>query len=95
MLSHVMVLFLGAIFLNAFYRGIVDLLCFSRSAIQEVQFSSVAQSCLILRPQELQHARTPCPSPTPRVYSNSCPLSQLFKGLFLDAGIYRAQQRKR
>ena len=24
----------------------------------------------------LQHARLPCPSPTPRVYSNSCPLSQ-------------------
>ena len=24
----------------------------------------------------LQHARTPCPSPTPRVYSNSCQLSQ-------------------
>ena len=24
----------------------------------------------------LQHAKTPCPSPTPRVYSNSCPLSQ-------------------
>ena len=23
----------------------------------------------------LQHARRPCPSPTPRVYSNSCPLS--------------------
>ena len=23
----------------------------------------------------LQHARLPCPSPTPRVYSNSCPLS--------------------
>ena len=29
-----------------------------------------------LRPQGLQHARTPCPSPTPRVYPNSCPLSQ-------------------
>ena len=29
-----------------------------------------------LRSHELQHARTPCPSPTPRVYSNSCPLSQ-------------------
>ena len=29
-----------------------------------------------LRPHELQHARPPCPSPTPRVYSNSCPLSQ-------------------
>ena len=29
-----------------------------------------------LRPHEMQHARLPCPSPTPRVYSNSCPLSQ-------------------
>ena len=26
-----------------------------------------------LRPHGLQHARPPCPSPTPRVYSNSCP----------------------
>ena len=29
-----------------------------------------------LRPHELQHARLPCPSPTPRAYSNSCPLSR-------------------
>ena len=29
-----------------------------------------------LRPHGLQHARPPRPSPTPRVYSNSCPLSQ-------------------
>ena len=29
-----------------------------------------------LRPHELQHARTPCPSPTPRVHSNSRPPSQ-------------------
>ena len=29
-----------------------------------------------LRPHELQHARPPCPSPTPGVYSNSCLLSQ-------------------
>ena len=28
-----------------------------------------------LQPHGLQHARFPCPSPTPRVYSNSCPLS--------------------
>ena len=28
-----------------------------------------------LWPHELQHARPPCPSPTPRVYSNSYPLS--------------------
>ena len=27
-----------------------------------------------LRPHELQHARPPCPSPTPRVSSHSCPL---------------------
>ena len=37
--------------------------------------SSVAQSCLTLCPHGLQHARLPCPSPTPGAYSNSCPLS--------------------
>ena len=40
-----------------------------------VQFSSVAQLCPTLQPHGLQHARPLCPSPTPRVYSNSCPLS--------------------
>ena len=39
-----------------------------------IQFSLVVQSCLTLRPHGLQHARPPCPSPTPRIYSNSCPL---------------------
>ena len=41
-------------------------------------FSSVQSlSCFrLLWPHGLQHARLPCPSPTPRVYSNSCPLSQ-------------------
>ena len=29
-----------------------------------------------LRPHGLQHTRPPCPSPTPGIYSNSCPLSQ-------------------
>ena len=29
-----------------------------------------------LRPHELQHARPPCPSPTPRVHSDSRPSSQ-------------------
>ena len=29
-----------------------------------------------LQPHESQHARPPCPSPTPGVYTNSCPLSQ-------------------
>ena len=40
------------------------------------QFSSVAQSCPTLRPHELQHARPPCPSPTPGVHSDSRPSSQ-------------------
>ena len=31
-----------------------------------------------LRPHELKHARPPCPSPTPGVHSNSCPLSQWY-----------------
>ena len=29
-----------------------------------------------LRPHESQYARPPCPSPTPGVYSNPCPLSR-------------------
>ena len=31
-----------------------------------------------LRPHGLQHTRLPCPSPTPRVHSNSCSLSQWY-----------------
>ena len=34
---------------------------------------SVAQLCLTLQPHELQHTKLPCPSPTPRACSNSCP----------------------
>ena len=39
------------------------------------QFSSSVVSDS-LRPHELQHTRPPWPSPTPRVYPNSCPLSR-------------------
>ena len=38
-----------------------------------VQFSRSVMSDS-LRPHGLQHARPPCPSPTPGTYSNSCPL---------------------
>ena len=42
---------------------------------QSVQFSrSVVSDSLW--PHESQHTRPPCPSPTPRVYSNSCPSSR-------------------
>ena len=40
-----------------------------------VQFSRAVVSDS-LRPHESQHARPPCPSPTPGVHWNSCPSSQ-------------------
>ena len=39
-------------------------------------YCSVAKSCPTLRPHELQHTRLPCPSLSPGVCSNSCPLSR-------------------
>ena len=47
----------------------------SERSLSSVQFSrSVVSDSL--RSHELQHARPPCPSPTPGACSNSCPLSQ-------------------
>ena len=43
--------------------------------VELVQFSCSVMSDS-LWPHELQHARPPCPSPTPGVHPNSCPLSQ-------------------
>ena len=43
--------------------------------INGVQFSRSVMSDS-LQPRELQHARPPCPSPTPGVHPNSCPSSQ-------------------
>ena len=40
------------------------------------QIRLVSQSCPTLRPHESQHARPPCPSPTPGVHSDSHPSSQ-------------------
>ena len=43
--------------------------------VRSIQFScSVVSDSL--RPHESQHARPPCPSPTPGVHLNSCPSSQ-------------------
>ena len=42
-----------------------------------IQFSSVTQLCLSLwDPMNCSHARPSCPSPAPRIYPNSCPLSR-------------------
>ena len=44
--------------------------------IHLLNFSSIDQWCLTLcDPHGLQHARLPCPSPTPGAYSNLCPSS--------------------
>ena len=40
------------------------------------QFSAITVVSDSLQPHESQHARPPSPSPTPRVHSDSCPLSQ-------------------
>ena len=52
------------------YQGV-----FQKGAVQftSVQFSSFTQSCLTLC--DHRHARPLCPSLTPRVYPNSCPLT--------------------
>ena len=47
----------------------------SQTCLYLVQFSRSAVSDS-LRPHESQHARPPCPSPTPGVYPNSCPSSR-------------------
>ena len=52
----------------------VRLLIASKSPISSVQLSLSIMSDS-LRPHEPQHSRPPCPSPTPGVYSNSCPSS--------------------
>ena len=46
-----------------FVRVFTQLVQFSRSVVSDS-----------LRPHESQHTRPPCPSPTPGVYSNACPL---------------------
>ena len=52
-----------------------SILLIIQSVICSVQFShSVMFDSLW--PHELQHARPPCPSPTPGVYPNSCPSSR-------------------
>ena len=49
--------------LTSIYK--IPSLLFSRSVVSDS-----------LQPHRLQHARLPCPSPSPRVCSSSCPLSR-------------------
>ena len=47
----------------------------NHAILLSVQFSCSVMS-ESLQPHEQQHFRSPCPSPTPGVYPNSCPLSR-------------------
>ena len=57
--------FLDRLLTVAFYFLYAIIFQFSRSVVSDS-----------LRPYGLQHTRPPCPSPTPGVYLNSCPLSR-------------------
>ena len=68
---------------NAYLENFLK--CISKNTLKEwllhtllriQEFSSVAESCPTLRPHGLQYNRPPCRSPTPRAFSNSCPLNQ-------------------
>ena len=61
------------------YLGLVVDLCLvfadHLKYLPDLQFSRSVMSDS-LQPHELQHSRSPCPSPTPRVHPNLCPLSR-------------------
>ena len=56
-------------------KNIKNALLFFLNNFSSVQFSHSVMSDS-LWPHESQHARPPCPSPTPRVHPNPCPLSR-------------------
>ena len=56
-------------------ENIMFIMLLTKFPDQLVQFSHSVMSHS-LRPHELQHARTPCPSPTPGVHPNPYPLSR-------------------
>ena len=68
----------GVKFLTQYFAS----LCLSTSFQITFQFSSVQFSRSVmsdsLQPHESQHARPPCPSPTPGVHPNSCAWSRRY-----------------
>ena len=57
------------------YMQVCWFFCLIKYSVVVVQSLSCVDS---LRPHRLQHARIPCPSPTPGAYSNSCPWSEWY-----------------
>ena len=70
----------GMIFLFSSITVVFWIVIASIFHLLHILFSSVQFSLSVvsnsLQPHGLQHARPPCPSPTPGVYSNSYPLSR-------------------
>ena len=65
-----------AVFLNKLEEeNKVEIYIYIYIYIYSVLFSRSVMSNS-LQTHELQHARPPCPSPTPRVHPNPCPLSR-------------------
>ena len=60
---------------NLLYICISFAVSHTGSSFSSDQFSHSVMSDF-LQPYESQHARPPCPSPTPGVHSNSCPSSR-------------------
>ena len=73
--TDIWVLFVMFISKHMYICTYVSLSRLSRLICTSVQFSRSVVS-YSLRRHELQHARPPCPSPTPGVHPNSCPSSQ-------------------
>ena len=67
-----LLLWLGTCLLECFWNVRIIFCILDASSVQFSR-SIVSDS---LWPHGLQYARLPCPSPTPRAYSNSCPLSR-------------------
>ena len=63
-----------------FYENLQDLLKLTpkKHVLFTIKSDQISRSVVSdsLRPHESQHARPPCPTPTPRVHSDSRPLSQ-------------------
>ena len=75
--NGVQILFLGTeadLNYSGPYRNVISMIV-SKYGLVSVQFSCSVMSSS-LWPHELQHARPPCPSPTPGVHPNPCPLSR-------------------
>ena len=62
-------------FINIFYASTLFFKFYENINLSSAQFSC-SVVCNSLRSHGLQHTRLPCPSPTPRGFTDSCPLSR-------------------